>query len=74
MDSDSLHGFSRRFRSSYEAGLKRKRKKHLSLVSKVGYHLLFADCQTKWGLDAGRGLLSEKRNQESVNLRQRLGT
>lgn len=40
-------------------------------LSKVGHHLLFADCQTKWGLDAGRGLLSEKRNQESVNIRQR---
>lgn len=63
--------FSRRFHSTSEAGLKRRRKKHLSLLPKVGQHLLFADYQTKWGLNAGRVLLSEKRNQESVNIRQR---
>jgi len=45
---------------------------HFSLLSEVGHHLLFADCQGKRGLDAGRGFLSEKRKQDSVNTRERL--
>lgn len=42
---------------------------HFSLLSKVDHRLLFAGCRTKWGLDASRGFLPEKGNQESVNIR-----
>lgn len=37
---------------------------HFSLLSKVDHCLLFAGCQIKWELDAGKGFLPEKRNQE----------